>query len=151
MLQDRAYNRRVTQSVVLFVCVGNSCRSPMAEAMARTLGEGRITPRSAGLAPAGFIAEPTIAALAALGYPGKGLRSKGLDEINRDDVDVVVSLCGRRGLDLVPRRREARREAWSVRDPIGEDVRVYLEVAREIEERVRQFLAEHADEELSLP
>ena len=107
--------------------------------------------RSAGLAPAGFIAESTVEALATLGYSADGLWSKGLDEVQLDDVDVVVSLLGRRGLDLVPRGGELRREAWSIRDPIGEDERVYLTVAREIEGRIRRLLAATADEELSLP
>lgn len=140
----------MAENVVLFVCVGNSCRSPMAEAIARALGGGHIECRSAGLAPAGFIAEPTRDTLAALGYSSDNLSSKGLDEVRLDDVDVVVSLLGRRGLDLVPRGHELRREAWSIRDPIGEDEEVYLEVAREIEGRVRRLLVEFSDEELSL-
>ena len=123
----------------------------MAEAMARALGGGQVECRSAGLAPAGFIAEATRNALTALGYSGDNLSSKGLEAVELDDVDVVVSLLGRRGLDLVPRVREVRRDAWSIRDPIGEDETVYLEVAREIEGRVRRLLEEYSDEELSLP
>ena len=37
---------------VLFVCIGNACRSQMAEAFARAYGSDILTVRSAGLAPA---------------------------------------------------------------------------------------------------
>ena len=38
---------------VLFICVGNSCRSPMAEALARHLAADVIEPQSAGISPLG--------------------------------------------------------------------------------------------------
>ena len=136
---------------LLFICIGNSCRSPMAEAMARALGADRVDARSAGLTPAGWIAEPTVSTLAALGYPTDGLRSKSIDEVEIDDVDVVVSLLGEETLDLMPRGHGARREAWSIRDPFGEDEETYLAVARELETRVRRLLEEHQDGELLLP
>ena len=37
---------------VLFVCIGNSCRSQMAEGFARAYGSDVMAPASAGLAPA---------------------------------------------------------------------------------------------------
>ena len=37
---------------VLFLCLGNICRSPMAEAMARKYGSDVLEVRSAGLTPA---------------------------------------------------------------------------------------------------
>ncbi|HQL28825.1 MAG TPA: arsenate reductase ArsC, partial [Thermoanaerobaculales bacterium] len=54
---------------ILFICVGNSCRSPMAEAIARAIGGDRVTACSAGLAATGRVAPSTLEALAALGYP----------------------------------------------------------------------------------
>jgi len=123
----------------------------MAEAMARTLGSGRVDARSAGLVPAGWIAEPTVSTLTALGYPSEGLQSKSVDEVEIDDVDVVVSLLGEESLDLVPRGHSARREAWPILDPFGEDEETYLAVARELETRIRRLLEEHLDGELLLP
>jgi arsenate reductase len=131
---------------VLFFCIGNSCRSPMAEAMARTLGRGRIEAHSAGLLPTGRIAPPTLAALAALGYPVDGLRSKGLDQVPLRSVELVVSLIGSEGLRALPQDLVARREAWSVRDPFGDDQEVYLRVARDLEARVRNLVVGLLDE-----
>lgn len=122
---------------VLYLCVGNSCRSIMAEAMTRALGRGRVVGFSAGLSPAGFVAEDTVATLAALGYPTDDLYSKGLDRVPLGEMDVVVSLLGPSGLQLVPAHVVPRRQAWPVRDPFGDDPAVYRLVAREIEGRVR--------------
>ena len=44
---------------VLFVCVGNACRSPMAEAIARYDAADVMEPSSAGLSPLGYLAELT--------------------------------------------------------------------------------------------
>jgi len=122
----------------------------MAEAITRHLGGRRVDARSAGLAPAGFIADGTIAALESLGYSGEGLRSKGLDDVFDCDLDIVVSLLGNGALDLLPHGTGARREAWAVLDPFGEDEDVYLDVARGLEVRIRALLSEELDGELFL-
>lgn len=133
---------------LLFVCIGNCCRSPMAEAMARRLGGDRVEAFSAGLSPAGFIADGTVLTLAHLGYPTDGLYSKGLDAIDTTAVDVVVSLIGGGAhypLGCGPHAREIR---WPIADPFGEDESLYLRVARDIEARVRHLLQEELDVEL---
>jgi arsenate reductase len=134
---------------ILFVCVGNSCRSPMAEAIARKLGGGRVEAQSVGLAPAGWIAGRTLTTLDDLGYPTDGLSSKGLDAVSSDEVDVVVSLLGEEAHDVVPVVTGARHEAWPTLDPFGEDEEVYLGVARQLEARIRRFLEQELHEELS--
>jgi protein-tyrosine-phosphatase len=133
---------------ILFICIGNSCRSPMAEAIARSIGGDRVEASSVGLSPLGWVADQTIAALRSLGYPADGLSSKGLDQIDLDTVDVVVSLLGQRGLDVIPHGVAIQREAWAIVDPFGEDDELYLEVARELEARIRRLLAENPDAEL---
>jgi arsenate reductase len=125
---------------ILFLCVGNTCRSPMAEAIARALGGGLLVAHSAGLAPTGRVASTTLEALRALGYPCAGLASKGLDEVPLDGLDVVVSLIGPAGLAWLPAGVAARRVAWTIPDPYGDDLATYLEVARTIEQRVRALV-----------
>ena len=48
---------------VLFICLGNSCRSPMAEAIARHRYPVLIEASSAGLMALGVIASPPTAVL----------------------------------------------------------------------------------------
>ncbi len=131
---------------MLFVCVGNSCRSPMAEAMARAMGKGRIEAHSAGLYPTGWIAEKTLATLLDMGYPVDGLHSKGLDAVPLPSMDVVVSLIGDSGLRLLPGGAATHRESWSIRDPYGDDEQVYRAVARGLESRIRMLVAQLLEE-----
>jgi protein-tyrosine-phosphatase len=120
----------------------------MAETIARTLGGDSVTVCSAGLAPAGFIAERTCTTLATLGYPSAGLFSKGFEHVQTEDLDVVVSLLGDRGFQFLPPGLPGQREAWAIRDPFGEDDEVYLEVARELESRIRRLLSSRGTSEL---
>lgn len=122
---------------VLFICIGNTCRSPMAEAVARALGKGRIEAFSAGLRPTGVVVAETLGALKALDYEAGGLRSKGLHEVQVDTMDVIISLVGDAGLAYLPRNFQGHREAWSIPDPYGEEDGVYHAVARLIEDRVK--------------
>ena len=135
---------------VLFLCIGNSCRSPMAEAIARALGGGRIIAYSAGVAPTGRIARRTIETLRGLGYPTSGLVSKGLRDVPLETIDVVVSLIGESGLRALPTGVTARRLAWSIRDPFGEDEAVYEAVAHRLEVRVRRLLDELTRQRLGI-
>jgi arsenate reductase len=130
--------------VVLFLCIGNSCRSPMAEAIAGALGGDLVKARSAGFAPTGWIAPDTVSTLEEMGYGAAGLHSKGLDDVPIDDVDVVVSLIGDGGLRLVPITVGTRRESWMIRDPYGDDRDVYRAVARDLETRIRRLLEDLA-------
>ncbi len=127
---------------ILFICIGNTCRSPMAEAMARFIGGGRIVAYSAGLNPTGRVAEESLWTLRELGYPDDGLQSKGLDEVPLGELDVAVSMIGPAGLRYLPHGLAARLDAWSIRDPYGDDEEVYLAVGRTIEARVRGLVDE---------
>ena len=120
----------------------------MAESIARILGGAKVEARSAGISPLGWVSQQTIDTLRVLGYPAQGLSSKGLDAVDLEDVDIILSLLGDRGLDYLPRGTGARREAWDITDPFGEDDEVYLEVARELERRIRALLSEESDAEL---
>jgi protein-tyrosine-phosphatase len=120
----------------------------MAEAIARVLGGAMVDARSAGISPLGWVSEQTIDTLGALGYPAAGLLSKGLDEVDLEGVDIVLSLLGDRGLDYIPHSIGGRRDAWAITDPFGEDDEVYMEVARELERRIRALLSEESDPEL---
>lgn len=77
---------------VLFICLGNSCRSIMAEALARHLCGDRWLAASAGLSPLGLVAPETLVALAELGVSTAGLRSKGLEEFVLAEFRLLINL-----------------------------------------------------------
>ncbi|HTP68676.1 MAG TPA: low molecular weight phosphatase family protein [Dongiaceae bacterium] len=120
------------------MCIGNSCRSPMAEAVAREHASDIIEASSAGLAPLGYIAEPTASTLAANGYSADGLSSKRLSPKAIEETDLVVNLSGL-PIDCLPSRVKV--EEWRVEDPYGADTAKYQRILEEIEGRVLALAA----------
>jgi arsenate reductase len=135
---------------ILFICVGNTCRSPMAEVIARGQKWMEVEASSAGIMPFGRIVPSTVAALKKLGYDPRGLASKGLDDVDVADFDIIVSLLGPPGLSYLPPSLGAQLESWSIRDPYGEDDEVYLRVARDLERRIHDLLSDHDIRELPI-
>jgi arsenate reductase (thioredoxin) len=125
---------------VLFVCLGNSCRSPMAEALARHLAPDVMEPSSAGLMALGYVAPPTHAVLQESGVSSEGLVSKPLRLVDLGAIDLIVNLAGR----SVEKHLDGRAlpvEDWDVGDPFGSDLEVYRRIRDEIERRVLQLAA----------
>ena len=54
---------------VLFVCVENSCRSQLAEALTNLHGGKAVEAHSAGSRPSGVVNPKAVASMAELGYP----------------------------------------------------------------------------------
>ena len=70
--------KKIVPTKVLFVCLGNACRSPMAEAIALRDAPDVIEPSSAGLTPLGRIEPMTKETLAKNGFSSDELWSKTL-------------------------------------------------------------------------
>jgi len=119
---------------VLFVCFGNACRSPMAEAIARSDAGDVIEPASAGLYPLGEIPLRTQEALRRNGYSAEGLSSKRIAPEAWKRADLVINLSGRmRELEFEDYEKV---EDWEVGDPYGEDSATYQRILEEIRGRV---------------
>jgi TonB family protein len=133
---------------VLFVCIGNACRSPMAEAIARLDAADTIEAFSAGLAPIGFVAGMTKQTLTENGYWVEGLESKSISPKVWDEADIVINMSGR--------VREAafsecsKVQDWEIDDPFGDDPDSYQRVFEKIHQHVTQ-LAQECLEVLSSP
>ena len=123
---------------ILFVCIGNACRSQMAEAFARKYGSDVLQAKSAGLAPAVMIPEVTHCVMGELGIELKDQFPKGVQGIAAENVDLAINLSGY-SLRTLP--FGAVRD-WAVRDPIGEKESVHREVRDEIERLVMSLILE---------
>jgi arsenate reductase len=130
---------------VLFVCVGNSCRSQMAEGFARVLGQGRVAVHSAGLMAAG-VHPRAIAVMREAGIDISGQRSKEIDPELLMAMDLVITLCDN-AAEACPRTPPSiLRLHWPVRDPVGtagtaEQIQEDFRRARdEIRDRIEQWL-----------
>ena len=126
-----------TRKRVLFVCIGNSCRSQMAEAFARAYGSDVLEARSAGLAPAMIVAPLTRQMLAERNISAEDLFPKGLELLIGESFDVVVNLSGYPIAVAAPRQL-----VWEVTDPIGLSETIYREVAARIESLVMGLILE---------
>ena len=103
---------------VLFLCTGNSCRSIMAEAMLRHLGDDRFVAQSAGSKPAGFIHPLAVHALSTMHIPLSGLESKSWDDFANKHVDVAITLCDSAAAEACPNfPGTLYRVHWSLPDP----------------------------------
>ena len=119
---------------VLFLCIGNSCRSQMAEGFARLYGRDVIQAQSAGLAPAMEVSSLTKKIMLEKNIDLSASFPKGPDLTPLDGFDLIVNMSGQRlpsGLPL---------ETWNVRDPMGEREDVYRTVALEIESLVMRLI-----------
>lgn len=102
---------------VLFLCVANSARSQMAEAIARELAGERLSIQSAGSAPS-RVHPLAIQALAEIGVDASRQRSKSVDEIDpamRAAIDTVITLCAEEVCPIY--LGAARRLHWPLPDP----------------------------------
>ncbi len=78
---------------ILFLCIGNSCRSQMAEGWARALRGDLIDAFSAGVQPQGV--NPRAAAvMREAGVDIGGQRSRHVDELRDVPFDYVITVCG---------------------------------------------------------
>jgi protein-tyrosine-phosphatase len=130
-------SRHSNRARVLFVCVGNACRSPMAEAIARYDAVDVIEPSSAGLYPLGRIADMTMQTLLRNGYSANDLTSSPLTPEEVDAADLIVNMTGGplgEFLDV-----ELKTEYWIVEDPYGADAETYQRVFEGIQRRVNQL------------
>ena len=114
---------------LLFVCVGNSCRSQMAEGIARSLGHDAA---SAGTHPASSVSLNALKVLESKGISTQGLHPKLVDDIDWQSYDMVISMgCGvscpliRIDLD------------WNLEDPVGQSLEVFEDCAETIEAHIK--------------
>jgi len=129
---------------VLFICLGNSCRSIMAEALARHFLPDAVNVGSAGLNPLGYITEETLLVLAEAGVATEGLRSKGLDEINLSLFPLLVNLTAYVLEGYLPGGFRGRILHHPVVDPFGSGLQVY----RESRDAIRRFVTEDLPQHL---
>ena len=122
---------------MLFICLGNACRSPMAKAIARRDAADVIEPYSAGLTPLGSVPDLTKQTLMNNGYSAESLESTGIIRPLWDAADIVVNMSG------IPKERAfldwRKVEEWDVADPYGTDPALYQTIYEEIRGRVAEL------------
>jgi len=128
---------------VLVLCTGNSCRSQMAEGLFRELGNWESF--SAGSAPSGYVHPLAIEAMNRRGIDISSGTSKSVSEFDRQEFDLVVTVCdhAHEACPFFPGAKE--RKHWPFDDPAdatGTDeakMQTFVRVRDEIEKLIADF------------
>ncbi|MGD0388233.1 MAG: Sua5/YciO/YrdC/YwlC family protein [Tepidisphaeraceae bacterium] len=153
---------RLLRTTILFVCSGNTCRSPMAEAIARRylaerlsvapeeLEKKGISVTSAGsfAMPGARAAAPAVETMRAMGLDLSRHRSRALsvELIHQADVIYAMSQSHAKAVaSLVPGAADKVSNLdpnGDIEDPIGGEVSLYIAVAERIKKLIEQRLAQ---------
>lgn len=133
---------------LLFLCVANSARSQMAEGLARTLFNDRISVQSAGSEPS-TVNPYAVEVMRELGVDLGSHRSKSVQTISPETVGTVITLCAEEVCPLF--LGNVRRLHWPLPDPASQDpaisrdelLRRFRSVRDELKARLERFGAEH--------
>jgi arsenate reductase (thioredoxin) len=117
---------------VLFVCIGNSCRSQMAEGFARKYGSDVLEPSSAGFAPANIVQPLTKKVMEAKNINIDDQFPKNLDQVGVAQFDLIINISGNK----LPDRLPVEVREWTVEDPIGQSEDTYVQVRDQLENQV---------------
>jgi arsenate reductase len=131
---------------VLFLCVHNSARSQMAEAMLRAWAGDRFEAHSAGTV-ATQVRQEAIAVMDELGIDLRGQRSKGVFEFAGQPFDWAITTCDedQEACPVFP--AATHHEYWRFDDPSRatgsavERLAVFRRVRDELATRIRGFVA----------
>ena len=123
---------------VAFICVHNSCRSQIAEALGKKLAADVFESYSAGTETKPQINQDAVRLMKAVhGIDMEQEQySKLLSEL--PDIDVVVTM----GCNVqCPTLPCTHREDWGLDDPTGQPDEVFLDTIRQIEEKILDLKA----------
>jgi ArsR family transcriptional regulator, arsenate/arsenite/antimonite-responsive transcriptional repressor / arsenate reductase (thioredoxin) len=132
---------------VLFVCSGNSIRSPIAEALLRHHGGDRVSVTSAGTHPRPFLHPHAVRVLdKQFGIDVAAQHTEDVARLTGRRFDRVVTVCDRARERCPEFAHQPRRVHWSVPDPTEATTpeqagyAEFRRVAADIDTRVRHLL-----------
>jgi protein-tyrosine-phosphatase len=151
MVRPSRDNGSVQPARVLFLCTGNSARSPMAEALLKARSGGAIEAVSAGSHPRPIHPNAMRAMREDYGIDLSGHACRHLDDIAGERFDWVISLCDR-VREVCPEFPDHPRTVhWSIANPAtgdADDVTypLFQQTAAELAIRIEFLLSQLAEE-----
>ena len=90
---------------ILFLCVGNSARSQIAEGLAKDMMPKTFNIRSAGSNPEEIVHKDAISVMADIGIDISSCKPKSIDSLDKellDNLDYVITLCAEEVCPIIP-------------------------------------------------
>lgn len=124
---------------VAFICVHNSCRSQIAEALGKYLGSDVFESYSAGTETKPKINGDAVRIMKEL-Y-GIDMEEEQYSKLISDipEPDIAISMGCEVGCPYIGREFD---DNWGLFDPTGESDEMFKTVIRQIEEKIRELIAE---------
>ncbi|MBI4043076.1 MAG: phosphate signaling complex protein PhoU [Deltaproteobacteria bacterium] len=139
---------------VLFLCIGNSVRSQMAEAYLRAFAEGEFEAVSAGTHPTPL--HPlTLKVMQEEGIDISHQRSKSLNSIDLMDVQIVITLCDEAAQECPSLPFKTNLFHWSIPDPVSavgsekEKLQAFRATRDLVKEKIREFIQAYENTAIS--
>jgi len=132
---------------VAFICVHNSCRSQMAEAIGKLYGNDVFESYSAGTETKPQINQDAVRIIKDL-YNidmNETQKSKLLSDI--PEADIVVTMGCNVQCPFLPSKH---REDWGLEDPSGKSDDEFIKTAKTIEEKVKELARRIENNEIKL-
>lgn len=121
---------------VLFVCIGNTCRSPMAEGLANHYGSDVLIATSAGLSPVPMVMPETVAIMSAINIDISRHVPSMYEPVSSSYYDIVVNMSGYK----LPGKPPPNLIEWKIEDPFQRPEAVYQRVRDDLEQKVMQLI-----------
>lgn len=122
---------------VAFVCVHNSCRSQMTEAISKIFAADVFQAYSAGTETKNQIHQDAVRVIKELYHYDmeKEQTSKLVDTLL--EMDIIVTMGCTVDCPWLPSKH---REDWGLDDPSGQSMDVFIKTANTIEEKIKDFM-----------
>ena len=103
---------------ILFLCVGNSARSQIAEGLAKSMLGSELNVQSAGSQPSDSVHQNAISTMKEIGIDISGNKPKGINELDKeflDNLNYVITLCAEEVCPTL--NKETHKIHWANEDP----------------------------------
>ena len=108
---------------ILFLCVGNSARSQIAEGLAKEMFSEKFNIESAGSEPVGHIHDGAIQTMSEIGIDISNQYSKSIESLNQEflqNLDFIITLCAE---EICPSlNNKAKKVHWPNPDPALQNI-----------------------------
>lgn len=125
---------------ILFLCVANSARSQMAEGIGRVLLADIAHTKSAGSQPS-QVNPLAIEVLKEIGIDISHHKSKSIDSIDKEKIDIVITLCAEEVCPIF--LGNVKRLHWPLPDPSNskyssdEQLKLFREVRDDLKNKIQ--------------